>query len=135
MAEEQKDRFIDYLAEFPNYFTMFLLILSLLSLLFFTFFKSTYASFISVFFVGLGFSGITTIGISSSGTVYEKGRGILASIIFAVTNLGISIAPFLTEQASKYNMTLSIALAPIFILLLIVVLVIKIIYENKKALP
>lgn len=115
-----------------NTIILFLSILSLLSLLFFTFFRSTYASFISVFFVGLGFSGIITIGISSSGTVYEKGRGILASIIFAITNLGISIAPFLTGQASKYNMTLSIALAPIFILLLIVVLVIKIIYENKK---
>jgi len=118
-----------------NTIILFLSILSLLSLLFFTFFRSTYASFISVFFVGLGFSGIITIGISSSGTVYEKGRGILASIIFAITNLGISIAPFLTGQASKYNMTLSIALAPIFILLLIVVLVIKIIYENKKTLP
>jgi predicted MFS family arabinose efflux permease len=117
-----------------NTIILFLSVLAFLSLLFFTFFKSTYASFISVFFVGLGFSGIITIGISSTSTVYEKGRGVLASIIFAVTNLGISIAPFLTGQASKYNMTLSVALAPIFILLLIVVLVIKIIYENKKVL-
>jgi predicted MFS family arabinose efflux permease len=97
-----------------NTIILFLSVLAFLSLLFFTFFKSTHASFISVFFVGLGFSGIITIGISSTSTVYEKGRGVLASIIFAVTNLGISIAPFLTGQASKYNMTLSVALAPIF---------------------
>jgi predicted MFS family arabinose efflux permease len=117
-----------------NIILLFLSVLSLISLLFFTFFKSTYSTFISVFFVGLGFSGIVTTGVAASGTVYEKGRGILASIIFSVINFGILLAPLLAGQVSKFNMTLSIALSPIFILILIIVLIIKMIYENKKAL-
>jgi predicted MFS family arabinose efflux permease len=115
-----------------NIMLMFLSVFSLIALLCFTFFKSTYATFISVFFIGLGFSGIITIGVSASGTVYEKGRGVLASIIFSVINFGILLAPLLAGQVSKFNMTLSVALSPIFILILIIVIIIKMIYEKKK---
>ena len=114
-----------------NIIMLFLSILAFSSLVLFIVFKSKYAIFTTAAFAGLGYSGLATIGISSSGTIYERGRGILATIIFAVNYAGISISPFLTRFSSRYNMTFSIILAPVFMLLVFVVIIIKIAYEKK----
>jgi MFS family permease len=115
-----------------NVIMLFLSILAFSSLVLFVVFKSKYATLTTAAFAGLGCSGISTIGISSAGTIYERGRGILASIIFAGCYAGASISPFLTRFSSRYNMTFSIILAPVFMLLVFVAIIIKIAYEKKN---
>jgi MFS family permease len=114
-----------------NKIMLFLSILAFSSLILFVVFKSLYATLITAALAGLGYSGLATIGVSSASTIYEKGRGILATIVFAVNYVGISISPFLTRFSSKFNMTFSIILAPVFMLLVSVVIIIKIAYQKK----
>jgi len=114
-----------------NYIILVLSIIAFISMVLLIFLRTRYAIFISVAFAGLGCSGIITLGISAASTIYEKGRGILASIVFAFANLAISITPFITRYTSNYNITLSIALASAFMILTTLVILMKIIYENK----
>ena len=117
-----------------NKIMLFLSILAFFSLILFIVFRSTYATLATAALAGLGYSGIANMGVSSASTIYERGRGILATIIFAVNYVGISISPFLTRISSRFNMTFSIILAPIFMLLVFVVLIVKIVYEKKSQL-
>jgi MFS transporter, FHS family, glucose/mannose:H+ symporter len=118
----------------PNIIMLFLSVLAFSSLILFVIFKSKYATLTTSALAGLGCSGISTIGVSSASTIYERGGGILATIIFAVNYVGISISPFLTRISSRFNMTFSIILAPVFMLMVFVVIIIKIVYEkNTKA--
>lgn len=117
-----------------NKIMLFLSILAFFSLILFIVFRSTYATLATAALAGLGYSGIANMGVSSASTIYERGRGILATIIFAVNYVGISISPFLTRISSRFNMTFSIILAPIFMLLVFVVLIVKIAYEKKSQL-
>jgi len=114
-----------------NTIILFLSILALVSMILLIFFKSKYAILTLMIFAGLGCSGIITLGISSASTVYKKGRGVLASIVFAGVNIGVSAAPFLTRFASGYSMTFSIMVAPVFMFLTAIIIIIKILYENK----
>jgi MFS family permease len=106
-------------------------LLALVSMFFLIIVKPKYAILTFMALAGLGCSGIITLGIASTSTVYEKGRGVLASVVFAAVNIGVSAAPFLTRFTSRYNMTFSIIIAPIFMLLTSVIIIVKIIYENK----
>ncbi|MCX6346949.1 MAG: hypothetical protein NTZ89_03290, partial [Actinobacteria bacterium] len=69
---------------------------------------------------------------SIGGTLYEKGRGILAMFLFMSVNIGTTIAPFITKFTSNINLTLSISFS--FILMAIVtIMIILITYLfNKK---
>ena len=66
--------------------------------------KTTYGTLIAIGFAGLGCSAIVTLGISSVGTIYEKGRGVLASLLFAIASTGTSVAPLMTRSISRLNM-------------------------------
>ncbi len=114
-----------------NYILFALSIIAIVSMIVFIPLKTATSSLIAIGFAGLGHSAIITLGISSASTVYVKGRGILASIVFAAVNAGVSIAPFLTRYVSKSSMTLSVMLAPIFMGLTSLVIIWKIIFENK----
>ena len=114
-----------------NILILIISLLAFVSMISLILLKSKYEILIFMALAGLGCSGIITLGISSTTTVYEKGRGMLASIVFAVINLGSSVAPFITRFVSGYNMTLSITIAPIFMLLTSAIITIKIIYESK----
>ena len=113
-----------------NVIILFISLLALVSMFFLIIVKPKYAILTFMALAGLGCSGIITLGIASTSTVYEKGRGVLASVVYATINIGISAAPFLTRFASRYNMTFSIIIAPIFMLLTSVIIIVKIIYEN-----
>lgn len=114
-----------------NYIMFFLSVIGVVSMLFLIRAQSSALIFVAIIFAGLGCSGIITLGIASASTVYEKGRGLLASIVFASVNLGTSITPFITKLVSKYNLTLSVGMASIFMLLTLSVIISKIIYEKK----
>jgi len=51
--------------------------------------------------------------------------------LFAASNIGISVAPFLTRFTSRYNITFSISLAIIFMFLVILLLIVYAVCKNK----
>jgi MFS family permease len=116
-----------------QYIILILSILSMVSMFLLVFLKTPFAIFISMTFVGLGCSGIITLGISSTSTLYKKGRGILASIVFAFVNLGTSIAPFITKSVSGFNFTLSVAMAAIFMFFTFILILSMIFYTRDRS--
>ncbi|MBM3705005.1 MAG: MFS transporter [Actinobacteria bacterium] len=114
-----------------NYIMLTLSCIGFISMAFLVFAKSLWAIFILIGLSGLGCSGIVTLGISSASTVYEKGRGLLASLVFGAVNTGLSAAPFITKLISSHNMLLSIAAASIFMFLTGIFILGKILYERK----
>jgi fucose permease len=113
-----------------NYMILILTIIALASMIVFVSRDSFKFAITAIIFAGLGYSGIPPLGISSASTIYEKGRGVLASIVFSAANIGISVAPFITRFFSRFNMNLSVAMAPIFMLFTSLIVIGKIIYEN-----
>jgi FHS family glucose/mannose:H+ symporter-like MFS transporter len=114
-----------------NYMLLGLSIIAIASMAVFIPQNTVWASLIAIGFAGFGHSAIITLGISSASTVYIKGRGILASIVFAAVNAGTSLAPFITKYVSRIGMSLSVAMAPIFMGLTLLFVIIKMVYENK----
>ena len=94
--------------------------------------KTTYSTLAAIGIAGLGCSAIVPLGISSASTIYEKGRGVLASMLFAVASMGTSVAPLITRSISKLNMTLSMIVAPLAMGVTVLVIFGKIIYENRS---
>lgn len=78
--------------------------------------------YIFIAVAGIGYSAMFPLLISTGCTIYEKGRGILATGLFVASNIGITTAPFLTKFSSSKNMVLSISLS--FILMTVVSLII-----------
>ncbi len=115
-----------------NYIIMVLSVMAIVPIIVFISVKSAYAAMITVACAGLGYSGIITLGISSASTVYKKGRGVLASIVFAAANSGIFIAPFITRFVSGFSMNLSIAVAPLSMALMFLFIIGKNIFENNS---
>jgi len=115
-----------------NYIMLGLSAIAVISMAFFVKAKSPTFIFTAITFAGLGCSAIITLGIAETSTVYEKGRGLLASIVFAVTNLGTSITPFITKFVSRYSLSGSIGVASIFMFLTLLTIIFKIIFEKKN---
>ncbi len=91
--------------------------------------------FTGIFFAGLGFSGLFPLLISNGNKVFEEGKDLVATILFAAVNLGLSIAPFLTRLISSYDLFLSVFMATIFMVLTLLFIisqhVIKKGYKNQ----
>jgi len=115
-----------------NYIILVLSIIAVIFMIFFIFSNNSIVVLIAVGLAGLGHSGIITLGISSASTVYKLGRGILASVVFASINVGTSLSPLLTSYTSGFSMRGSIILAPFFMILTFLVVIFKILYENKN---
>lgn len=80
--------------------------------------------------VGLGYSAIFPLLVSSGSTVYKSGSGVLLTILFAAANFGISLTPYMTRFFSGFSMLLSISLAPIFMMVFIILSITIIIYSR-----
>ncbi len=115
-----------------DYIILALSVLAAAAMSVFILLETTYGTLIAIGFAGLGCSAIVTLGISSVGTIYEKGRGVLASIIFAVASMGTSLAPLITRSISGLSMTWSIIAAPLAIGVTALIFLVKIIYENRS---
>ncbi len=115
-----------------NYIILALSILATVAMSIFIPLKNTYGILVAIGFAGLGCSAIVTLGISSASTIYEKGRGILATIVFAVVNLGAATAPFITRLISRFNMAWSVIIAPLAMGATALIIFGKIIYENRS---
>ena len=81
--------------------------------------------------VGMGYSAIFPLLVSSGSTVYRLGSGLLLTILFAAANFGISLTPYMTRFFSEFNMLLSISLAPIFMIVFIILSISLIIYSRE----
>ncbi len=103
------------------------------AMIFFIIAKSPAAIIIFSAIAGFGSSAILPLSISSTSTIYEKGRGILVSVVFAVNNAAISLTPLLTRSISGWILTLSVVLAPLTIFLGVSVVVARMIYEKRKS--
>jgi FHS family glucose/mannose:H+ symporter-like MFS transporter len=116
-----------------NYVLLVLSIIAVAALAIFIPLGAPLSSLIAVGFVGLGHSGIITLGVSSASTVYTRGRGILASFVFASINAGASVAPFLTRYISRTSMTWSVIIAPVAMGFTVLLIIWKTIYERKSS--
>ncbi len=80
--------------------------------------------------IGLGYSAIFPLLISTGSTVYKLGSGVLLTILFSAGNIGISMTPYMTRFFSGFSMLLSISMAPIFMMVLVILSILIIIYSK-----
>jgi MFS transporter, FHS family, glucose/mannose:H+ symporter len=115
----------------PYILALLLSVLSIVSLFFMIFLSRGYMILVTIFFVGLGYSGIFSLVFSTSCLIYEQGRDILETILFVLTNLGASLAPFIVGAALQLNLKFSMSTAMIFMSLVLVLLIINIVNYKK----
>jgi MFS family permease len=108
-----------------------LTIFSTLSILLIIFSNTELHVFLSISFAGIGFSGMYPLLISSGSTIYEKGRGFLASLLFAAAYLGKSVTPFIIRAIARYDLVLSFSFSAILTAVL-VFLVLFLFFFKKK---
>ena len=104
---------------------VFISTLAVISMLAFSFFYNKYIIFVLISIAGLGYSALFPLLISSGSTLYEKGRGLLATFLFLASNIGLASAPVITKLSSKVSMQLSISFS--FILMAVVIIIILIV--------
>ncbi|MCD4669509.1 MAG: MFS transporter [Actinomycetia bacterium] len=114
-----------------NHLILMLSILSLATIIILYFSQSKNSNLVIMIFVGLGYSSIFPLLVSSGSTMYKSGSGVLLTILFASANLGIAAAPYLTRFLSGFGMLASISLAPILMIVLVALVVSSIVYSGK----
>jgi len=97
---------------------VFISMLAVFSMLAFSFFYNKYLILVFISIAGLGYSALFPLLISTGSTLYEKGRGLLATFLFLASNIGLASAPVITKFSSKASMQLSISFS--FILMAVV---------------
>ncbi|MES0341338.1 MAG: MFS transporter [Candidatus Humimicrobiaceae bacterium] len=115
-----------------NYLILILSSIGLISAISIYFVDNKNIILIIAFVVGLGYSAIFPLLVSSGSNIYKLGSGVLLTILFASANLGLSLAPFMTRFFSRFNMTISISLAPIFMMIFIIISISLIIYSRRS---
>ncbi|MEI7616275.1 MAG: hypothetical protein WCJ54_06130 [Actinomycetota bacterium] len=93
---------------------IFLSFLALISIVLFVLSDSKFFIYLTISLVGLGFSAMYPLLLSSGSTLYVKGRGVLSSMIFASAYIGIAASPLITRKIGSFNLTFSILFALIF---------------------
>ncbi|MHB1346606.1 MAG: MFS transporter [Candidatus Humimicrobiaceae bacterium] len=106
-------------------------ILAIISMSVVVFLYSRYAIFAFIALAGLGYSAMFPLLYSTGSMLYEKGKGMTITILFIATNIGTTIAPFITKFISKTNLTLSVSFS--FILMIFVtIMIVMITFLFKK---
>jgi hypothetical protein len=70
--------------------------------------------------IGLSFSGIVPLLVSTGSTLYEKGRGLLLTVVLASGNSGHMVSPHITRYIAKLNIDYSIYLSLIYMLIVLI---------------
>ena len=112
------------------YLVLILSLIAVLSAVSIYFSGSRNLDLVIIVLIGLGYSAIFPLLISTGSTVYKLGRGVLLTILFAAANLGISLTPYMIRFFSGFSMLLSISLAPIFMMVFIILSISIIIYSR-----
>ena len=116
--------------------TKIMLVLSILAIAataaaVFTHNKSLIFVFISI--AGLGCSMIFPLLISTGSTIYEKGRGVLATILFISGNLGLAVTPVITKFSSRISMVVSVSFSFILMIIVAVLVILMSVLFSKRA--
>ena len=97
------------------------------------FIDSRYLVYVLIALAGLGYSAMFPLLVSTGSTLYKRGRGILATGLFIASNIGISIAPFITKLISKNNLPMSLGVSAILIsVVFIIVIMVHLISSRGK---
>jgi MFS transporter, FHS family, glucose/mannose:H+ symporter len=118
-----------------NHIMLGLSVVAIISTIFALHLDSNLLIFITIFIAGLGFSGLFPLLVSSGNKIFDRGKGFIATILFAASNIGVSLAPFLTKIISKNNLELSVFISVIFmvitfLLILLSYFIRRIIFKN-----
>ncbi|MHB1347550.1 MAG: MFS transporter, partial [Candidatus Humimicrobiaceae bacterium] len=125
---------ISTIAQKVNFKTILLSIsgLALLSTVLFVLSNSKTLIYITISLAGLGFSAMYPMIVSSGSTLYNKGRGVLASFIFAIAYFGISMTPFITRSIAAVNLDFSVLVALIFTGTAALLIIFLIFFERSR---
>ena len=115
----------------PYIYAGILSVMSLASLLFMILTDKVYLTFLAVFLVGLGYSGIFPLIFSNACLLYPKGRSMLETSLFVSTSLGAAIAPYLTGLMINMNIKYSISVSPVFMAAVLLLIILNIINYKK----
>lgn len=113
------------------YLVLILSLIAVLSTVSIYFSGSRNLDLIIIVIVGLGYSAIFPLLVSTGSNVYKMGSGVLLTILFAAANFGVSLTPYMTRFFSGFSMLLSISLAPVFMMVFIILSIIIIIYSRS----
>jgi len=87
--------------------------------------------FISMGLAGFGYSAIFPIIVSLGSAIYEKGKGFVASLILASSNVGKTIAPYMTKKIVTLNLTFSMTVSIIFTGICAIFIFFLLFYDKK----
>lgn len=106
-------------------------IISIAALICAIFIDNQIISFIAIGFVGLGLSGLTPLIMSTTSTIYDSDRGMVASLVLFFGLSGSALAPYLTKILSGRNMVLSLSITIFLMIIVLVFTLIRIFYKRK----
>ena len=104
---------------------MALSIISLIGLILAIFPALQIINFIGAGLIGLGFSGIPPLLISSSGRIFGSGRDLSLTILFVVGTTSGSIIPFIISLLADYSFLFSMVIAIIFMVIFFIFVIIR----------
>ena len=105
--------------------------IAMISIIFIVLVDTRNQVFAAMAMAGIGFSAMYPLIVSSGSAVYEKGRGLLASLVFASAYSGKTLAPYITKLIADFNLTFSITVSLIFSGISTLLIVFLIFYERK----
>lgn len=81
---------------------------------------------------GIASSGIFPLLIATCSTVFKENKSQTSTLLFAVSNIGVATAPYMTRTISKYNITASAFLSFIFMFITFILLFVIYFYDSRK---
>ncbi len=106
--------------------------ITIISVIFIFMANTRFLVFAAMALAGIGYSAMYPLIVSSGSTVYKKGRGFLASIIFASAYFGKTLAPYITKLIAEFNLSFSITVSLIFSGVSAFLILFLILYERKN---
>ncbi len=82
-------------------------------------------NFVGAGLIGLGFSGIPPLLISSAGRIFGSGKDLSLTILFVIGIASGSLIPFAIRSLASYSLFLSIAIAIIFMIVFFIFVIIR----------
>jgi MFS transporter, FHS family, glucose/mannose:H+ symporter len=110
---------------------IFLSVISMLGLFVSIFSVNKIIILIGAGVIGLGFSGIPPLLISSAGKILSFGKEVLLTILFSIGLTGGSLIPFAIKFIAEYSFLFSIAISIVFMAIFTVFVFIRRIYRKK----
>jgi len=110
---------------------IFLSIIGIVGLVVAIFSANKIIIFIGAVIIGLGFSGIPPLLISSAGKIFSLGKEVPLTILFSIGITGGSLIPFVIKFIADYNFLFSIAISIVFMAIFIVFVFVRKTYRKK----